>query len=83
MLAGLAAGKNALLVIDKLDAVSVASGRHLERIGLLTELLTEATSYPELRVVLACRRFDVDNDRGLRAISSHPDTVVVEVGNMT
>lgn len=83
VLAGVAAGRDALLVIDQLDAVSVVSGRSPERLGLVTDLLREAHSHPGLRVLLACRQFDIDNDRALRAVAQDDTAVVVPVGDLT
>ena len=80
VLAGVAAGDNALLVIDQLDALSVTSGRHPERLGLVSDLLREARSHPKVRVLLACRQFDIDNDRALRAAAHDDDTTIVPVG---
>src|SRR5690606_18418242 len=54
VLAGVAAGGDALLVIDQFDAVSIVSGRHPERLRLIADLLREARSYPRLRVLLVC-----------------------------
>ncbi len=82
ILAGVAAGGDALLVIDQLDAVSVASGRHPERLGLIADLLREASSYPRLHVLMACRQFDIDNDRALRAVAHGEDATVVPVGHL-
>jgi hypothetical protein len=81
-LAGVAAGGDALLVVDQLDAVSVTSGRHPERLGLIADLLREARSYPRMRVLLACRQFDIDNDRALRAIAHDDDAAIVTVGDL-
>jgi len=80
VLAAVAAGRDALLVIDQLDAVSVVSGRHPERLGVVTDLLTQAASYPRVRVLLASRQFDLDNDRELRAVAGAADSVAVPVG---
>ena len=80
VLGAVAAGGDALLVIDQLDAVSVVSGRHPERLGVVTDLLTQATSYPRVRVLLVCRQFDLDNDRELRAVAGAAESVVVPVG---
>jgi len=82
VLAGVAAGRDALLVIDQLDAVSVASGRHPERLGLISDLLRQARSYSGVRVVLACRQFDIDNDRALRVVAHDHDAAVVAVGEL-
>jgi hypothetical protein len=82
VLAGVAAGGDALLVIDQLDAVSTVSGRHPDRLRLVADLVREARSYPRLRVLLACRKFDLDNDRALRAVVKDGDAKVVAVGEL-
>jgi hypothetical protein len=82
VLAAVAAGGDALLVIDQLDAVSVTSGRHPERLSLVSHLLRETNSYPKLRSLLACRRFDIDNDRALRAVAHDDDAAVVAVDDL-
>lgn len=82
VLAAVAAGGDALLVIDQLDAISVTSGRHPERLGLISDLLREVRSYPRLRTLLACRQFDIDNDRELRGVAQEDDAAVVAVGNL-
>lgn len=82
VLAAVAAGSDALLVIDQLDAVSITSGRHPERLGLISDLLREARSYPRLRTLLAGRQFDIDNDRTLRAVTHEDNAAVVAVGNL-
>lgn len=83
VLAGVAAGSDALLVIDQLDAVSIVSGRQPERLGLVTDLLREARSHPGLRVLLACRQFDIDNDRALRSVAHDHTATIVPVGELT
>ena len=67
-LAAAAQGGPCVLVIDQLDALSLASGRMPTTFGVITELLREAKAFPEMRVVLACREFDA-NER-----SPHPST---------
>ena len=57
-LAAHARGGPGLLVIDQLDALSLASGRMPTTFDAVVELLREATAFPEMRVVLACREFD-------------------------
>lgn len=82
VLAGVAAGGDALLVVDQLDSVGVASGRHPERLRLIEDLLSEARSYPGMRVLLACREFDLDHDRALRALAHDDNAAVVSVGDL-
>jgi hypothetical protein len=65
-LAMLADGGEAVLILDQLDAIGVVSGRHPERLAIIESLVLEARAHPNIRVVLGCREFDLDNDRALR-----------------
>lgn len=67
-LAAVAGESPALLLIDQLDAVSLASGRMPSSFDGVAELLREAAAFPQVRVLLACRQFDIDNDNRLRAL---------------
>lgn len=82
VLASVASGSEALLVIDQLDAVSVVSGRRPDRLGLVEDLIGEAAAHRRLRVVVACRQFDLDNDRELAAVAADGNTAIVRVGDL-
>ena len=69
-LAAVARDQDCLLVIDQLDAVSVASGRNPEFYDCIGAMLEEARHHPNMRVLGACRKFDVDNDIRLRSLVS-------------
>lgn len=69
-LAALSGEQPALLLLDQLDAVSLASGRMPESFGAIAVLLSEAAAFPQLRVLLAARQFDIDNDNRLRGLVS-------------
>jgi hypothetical protein len=60
-----------LLVIDQLDAVSLASGRVTGLWDSLYALICRAKSMPGMKVLIACRQFDVDNDHRMRALTSN------------
>lgn len=64
-----------MLVVDQLDALSVVSARNQAAWGVFNELLDEAGSYPNLRLLLACRSFDLDRDPRLRALVTDQDQV--------
>lgn len=68
VLAAIADDRPALLVIDQLDATSTASGRRTEFFEAIERIVVQARSFPEIRVLLACRQFDLDNDRRLRSL---------------
>jgi hypothetical protein len=69
-LAAAAGGNSCVLVIDQLDAVSLASGRMPTSFGAVEDLVREAAAFPLMQVVLACRQFDVDNDYRIRSLQA-------------
>jgi hypothetical protein len=66
-------GRDAFLIIDQLDAVSLASGRLSERYDVIEDLIHEATAVEGVRVILACRLFDVENDHRIRKLDARID----------
>ena len=66
-------GRNAFLIIDQLDAVSLASGRLSERYDVIADLIEETTSVDGVRVIMACRLFDVENDHRIRKLDARND----------
>lgn len=81
VLAAAAGERECLLVIDQLDAVSYASGRiATESFDAVAEMLRQAEAFPQMRVVLAVRRFDVDNDPRLRGLVADQSRRTVDVG---
>ena len=69
-LANLADGNDCLLIIDQLDTVSLASGRNPEFFDCIAAMLNQANHHPNMRVLVACRKFDVDNDPRIRELIS-------------
>ena len=78
-----AENQDTYLVIDQLDAVSIASGRIPNSFDAIADLIGEALSVPGIRVILACREFDIDNDHRIRSMIERPDTVKVSVGALS
>ncbi len=74
ILAAVAQGRPCALILDQLDAVSLASGRQTALFDAIAELIGQARLEPNMRLVLACRRFDLDNDPRLRGLTG-PDGV--------
>ncbi len=69
VLAVLAQGKRCVLVIDQLDALSLASGRNPDLFECVYEIVQQAQAHPNMRILLACRKFDLDNDHRLRRLT--------------
>lgn len=66
-------GRDAFLIVDQLDAVSLASGRLSERYDVIADLIQEATMVDGVRVILACRLFDIENDHRIRKLDARND----------
>jgi hypothetical protein len=79
VLGHLAAGEKAVLVIDQLDAVSDVSGRYGRGFEAVAEMLGELVAFPNVRLLLACRDFDLEVDRRLRRIRDREGTKIVTV----
>ena len=63
--------RDAVLIIDQLDAVSTASGRSTAFFDVVEDLLEEAQGCRDkvkFHIVLVCRKFDWENDSRLRRL---------------
>ena len=69
VLAGIAQGRDCLLVIDQVDAVSHASGRNPEFFDCISAMLHQARTHDNIKVLSACRKFDIDNDPRIRDLT--------------
>ncbi len=69
VLAAVAQGRDCVLIIDQLDAVSLASGRNTWFFDCVDQMIRQAEGHSGLRVLLGCRRFDLDNDSRLRRLT--------------
>ena len=79
----LAAGRPSVLCIDQLDALSIVSARQQSAWDALNELLDEARNYPNMRILFACRSFDLEQDAQLRALVADEDKVTrIRVGEL-
>jgi hypothetical protein len=82
ILAAAAHGREAVLIVDQLDAVSTTSGRATSFLEAVEGLLIEARGLRHrlpLHVVVACREFDWKNDHRLRTmLPDHTEVPVVE-----
>jgi len=70
VLAGIAKGRPCVLVVDQLDAVSMVSGRNPDFFICIHELIREARAHSNMRLLMACRKFDLRKDNRLREMIS-------------
>lgn len=67
--------QTSVLCIDQLDALSIVSGRQQSAWDAFSELLDEAHHYPNMRILFACRSFDLDRDPKLRILAGDRNKV--------
>lgn len=70
VLAAIADTKSCILIVDQLDAISMVSGRNPDMWDVFDDMMKEVKQYPNMKVLLACREFDLDHDNRLRTLSS-------------
>lgn len=75
LIAQVADGGPALLVVDQLDAVSSYSGRIPEVFEAVDEMLETLATSPNVKVVLVARTVDVEKDPRLTSLVSQEQTV--------
>lgn len=72
-----------LLVLDQIDHLSRASGRHSDAYDCFEAILEEAFAIADMRVLLTCREFDLDSDDRLRRLKQRSDRVqLVRLGGL-
>ena len=64
-LADVTGGDGCFLVIDQIDALSLASRNNPDYLDCINGILEQANNYPNMRVLIACRRFDIEDNRRL------------------
>jgi hypothetical protein len=70
VIAGIAGANPSVLLIDQLDALSAVSGRNRNLWNVVDDLLNDLEARPNVKVVLVCRGFDLENDSRLRSLVS-------------
>ncbi|WP_328634217.1 hypothetical protein [Streptomyces sp. NBC_00356] len=82
-LAAVAGERPSVLIVEQLDAVSLASGRMPRNFDAVASLVREASAFPAMTIILACRKFDVENDYRIRELVDSKNCAHVEVGDLS
>ncbi|MBE9109272.1 hypothetical protein IQ273_07570 [Nodosilinea sp. LEGE 07298] len=69
VLANIAQNRDCVLVIDQLDAVSLVSGRNPQFFDCISQLINQAKAHPNIHLLLACRKFDLENDNRFKHLT--------------
>ena len=76
VLANLSCGKTALLIIDQLDSLSSVSGRSLNKWSVIENLLQKINHYPNIKVLIGCRDFDLDRDSRFKEFAKKNENLI-------
>ena len=82
-LVNLAGGGNSVLIVDQIDAVSEISGRTGAIKNILLELVRETLYYGDVRCLLVCRSFDLENDPQYRELEWEHRAKQVQVPHLS
>lgn len=82
-LASVAGERPCVLIVDQVDAVSLVSGRMPRNFDSVADLVREASAFPKMRVLLVCRKFDVENDHRIRELVDAKRCERVEVQELS
>lgn len=74
--------RDAFLVIDQFDTISLMSGRLPNSYDAVADLVDEAMT-SNIRVIVACRLFDFENDHRIRKINDEWKAQHVTVGDLS
>lgn len=81
-LKALAGDRPALLILDQLDAIRWTSGHATAGWECCLELIQQALRTPNMRVLIACRTFDLKHDPQISAWHRDTKTTEIEVGEL-
>jgi hypothetical protein len=70
VLSKISQGKPCVLVVDQLDSISLVSGRKTNTWIAFDELRREVLACPGMKLVVACRSFDLNQDYRLRPLGA-------------
>ncbi|MGW3425355.1 hypothetical protein [Streptomyces phaeochromogenes] len=82
-LGAVAGGRPCVLIVDQLDAVSLASGRIPDTFDAVADLVGEAAAHPAMRIVLVCRAFDAQADPRIRQLTTSDHWTRLSVGPLS
>jgi len=68
-----------ILFIDQVDAVSEVSGRDGQVKEVIFRLITDAHNFGGIKIVVACRTFDLDSDPRLKSLKKANRTKQIDV----
>ena len=79
----LSEGQTPVLIIDQIDAVSEVSGRSGTIKDILFKLIRETQHFGDVRCILVCRSFDLQNDPQYRELEREHQAKRVSVKRLT
>lgn len=71
--------KRSVLLIDQIDALSMSLSNDRSAMNVANQLVEQISSLPNVRVVISCRRFDIDYDYTLREYKRYKTIYIHEL----
>ncbi len=69
--------RDCILIIDQLDSVSRASGRNSQFFDCINDIIDQASQYYNVKLLLACRKFDLENDSRIKQLTGKDGLVQI------
>lgn len=79
ILQNLSQEKDSIIIIDQLDSLSTVSGRNINKWQIVEKLLYSSMAYTNLKIIIACRSFDLEKDSRLNNFKRINHEQIVEI----
>ncbi len=79
ILQNLSQEKDSIIIIDQLDSLSTVSGRNINKWQVVEKLLNSSKAYSNLKIIIACRSFDLEKDSRLNNFKRVNQEQIVEI----
>lgn len=79
ILQNLSRNEKSIIIIDQLDSISTVSGRNINKWQIVEKLLNSSKAYDNLKVIIACRSFDLEKDSRLNNFKRTNQEQIAEI----
>jgi hypothetical protein len=83
VLGAISKNSKGVLIIDQLDALSLISGRHPEFFECIYELIRQSKIYSNIKLIIGCRQFDLDNDYRFQNLKDDISAKIIELESLS
>lgn len=73
--------KNSVLLLDQIDALSMSLSTDRRAINVASQLINQINLFPNVKIVISCRRFDLDYDYTLHEYNNYNQIYIHELSD--